>query len=81
MMATIAVQATPSSRDIQFQPVQGGADTTSGSTLLVEAYAAIWIILLGFLLLGWRRQSRLEAKVKELERAVAKVTKTKEEAK
>ena len=75
---TTAAQTTAAS---QFRAVQGGTDTTSGSTLLVEAYAAIWIILLGFLLLGWRRQSRLEAKVKELERAVAKVPKTKEEAK
>jgi len=44
----------------------------SGGTLLVEAYAALWLILLGFLLVSWRRQGRIDARVDELEKAVAR---------
>jgi CcmD family protein len=44
----------------------------SGGTLLVEAYAAIWLILLGFLLVSWRRQGRIDQRVDELEKALAR---------
>jgi CcmD family protein len=44
----------------------------SGGTLLVEAYAALWIILFGFVVVSWRRQSRIDARVAELERAVTR---------
>jgi len=67
---THVAQSTAESRDAQFRAVEGGAEIASGSTLLVEAYAAIWLILLGFLLIGWRRQSRIEARMAELERAL-----------
>jgi CcmD family protein len=69
---TAPAPASPDSRDTQFRAVEGGSsEVASGSTLLVEAYAAVWIILLGFLLASWRRQSRIDARVAELERAVA----------
>jgi CcmD family protein len=76
----IATQTGPADRDGQFQAVQGGTEIASGPTLLIEAYAVIWCILLGFLLVGWRRQSRLEAKISELEQAIARARTTKEEA-
>jgi CcmD family protein len=60
-------------RATEFRPVQGGTETTSGGTLLIEAYAAIWVILLGFLLVSWRRQSRIDARVAELERSFAQL--------
>ena len=44
----------------------------SGGTLLVEAYAALWLILLAFLFVSWRRQGRIDARVEELERALAR---------
>jgi CcmD family protein len=80
-LTTTTPQTAPADRDSQFQAVQGGTEIASGPTLLVEAYAAIWIILLGFLLVGWRRQSRLETRVNDLEQAIAKARKAKEEAK
>jgi hypothetical protein len=65
-----APPADPSQRGTEFRAVQGGSETVNGSALLVEAYAALWIILLGFLLISWRRQTRIDARVAELERAI-----------
>ncbi len=62
----------PSQRGTEFRAVEGGAETMSGGTLLVEAYAALWLILLGLLFVSWRRQSRIDARVAELERAMSR---------
>jgi CcmD family protein len=62
----------PGQRTTEFRAVEGGAETMSGGTLLVEAYAALWIILFGFVVVSWRRQSRIDARVAELERAVSR---------
>ena len=59
-------------RSTEFQAVEGGTEMVSGGTLLVEAYAALWLILLGFLLVSWRRQGRIDQRVDELEKAVAR---------
>jgi len=56
---------------MEFKAVEG-SETMSGETLLVEAYAAIWIILFVFIVASWRKQSKIDARVDELERAVAK---------
>ena len=37
---------TPEDRSTTFQPVEGGPEQHSGSTLLVEAYAVLWVILM-----------------------------------
>jgi hypothetical protein len=62
----------PAQRSAEFRAVEGGTEMVSGGTLLVEAYAALWIILLGFLLISWRRQTRIDARVDELEKALAR---------
>jgi hypothetical protein len=62
----------PAQRGTEFRAVEGGSEMVSGGTLLVEAYAALWLILLGFLLVSWRRQSRIDARVAELERSMAR---------
>lgn len=59
----------PSDRATTFQAVEGG-EQHSGSVLLVEAYAAIWLFLLGFLLMQWRKQAQLHARLDELEKVV-----------
>ena len=64
--------AEPGQRSTEFRAVEGGTETMSGGTLLVEAYAALWIILFGFLLISWRRQVRIDARVAELERALSR---------
>ncbi|HEX9298319.1 MAG TPA: CcmD family protein [Polyangiaceae bacterium] len=67
-----APPADPAQRGTEFRAVEGGAETMSGGTLLVEAYAALWLILLGLLFVSWRRQSRIDARVAELERTMSR---------
>ena len=62
---------TAEDRSTTFRPVEGGNQMQSGERLLVEAYAAIWIILFVFLILSWRRQKKLDARVAALEGALA----------
>lgn len=68
------LQSSPADgqRSTEFRAVEGGTEMVSGGTLLVEAYAALWLILLGFLLISWRRQARIDQRVDELERALAR---------
>jgi hypothetical protein len=61
---------TPDSRSATFQAVDGGAETRSGETLLVEAYAVIWILLMGWLVFLWRKQALLTTRLDDLERAI-----------
>ena len=55
-----------------YRPVQNAPEVQSGERLLVEAYAAIWIILFVLILFGWRRQRRIDARITDLEGALAK---------
>jgi CcmD family protein len=55
-----------------FKPVQNAPEVQSGERLLVEAYAAIWIILFVLILFGWRRQRRIDARITDLEAALVK---------
>ncbi len=66
------VPRTAEDRATTFRPVTGGDQMQSGERLLVEAYAAIWIVLFALILLGWRRQKRIDARVAGLEVALAK---------
>jgi hypothetical protein len=65
------VPKTVDDRSTTFRPVQGGDQMQSGERLLVEAYAAIWIVLFALILLGWRRQRKIDARVAGLEAALA----------
>ena len=69
-----ALQAAPGDstrRPTEFVAVDGGPEMMSGETLLIEAYAALWIILFGFIFISWRRQSHIDTRIAELERAVS----------
>jgi hypothetical protein len=66
-----AAPKTTDDRSTTFRPVQGGTEMQSGERLLVEAYAAIWIVLFALILLGWRRQRRIDERVAGLEAALA----------
>ena len=67
---TTTTRATPDDRAMGFEAVEGGGDTTSGATLLVVAYIIMWALLVGFILLSWRRIGRVEARFGGLERAL-----------
>jgi CcmD family protein len=69
----IAQQPTGTSSDERsqaFRPVQGGSELQSGEKLLVEAYAAIWVIVFLMVLLSWRRQRQIDRRIDVLETAV-----------
>ena len=55
-----------------YQAVQGGAESRSGETLLVEAYVVLWVILMAWLYGLWRAQSRLHTRIDELEKVIDK---------
>ncbi len=59
-------------RSTTFRPVEGGNELQSGEKLLVEAYAAIWIILFALVLFSWRRQRKLDDRMNGLEAAIEK---------
>ncbi|MFO0569813.1 MAG: CcmD family protein [Polyangiaceae bacterium] len=70
--APFATAKRPEDRSTEFVAVEGGRDTTSAGTLLVSAYMVIWVLLLGFLYLGWRRSQQIEARLTGLEKALEK---------
>jgi CcmD family protein len=67
---------TPDDRATQFQAVQGG-ETYSGMNLMVGAYAAIWVILLAWIFLLWRKQQSLTARLDGLENAIDRASSAK----
>ena len=68
---TVTPETAPP-RSTEFRAVEGGTEMVSGGTLLVEAYCALWLILLAFLLVSWRRQAHIDRRVDELEKALAR---------
>lgn len=66
----------PADRSTEFVAVEGGGDTTSAEALLVAAYIVMWALLLGFVLLGWRKQQRIEQRVVQLEKSLDKAERT-----
>ena len=55
-----------------FTAAAGEPEQYSGATLLVTAYAAIWLLLMAWLLLLWRKQAALSARLDGLEAAIAR---------
>ncbi len=70
-MTSQTTQPSPSDeRSTTFQPVEGGNEVHSGTTLMVEAYAAIWMVVMFWLILLWRKQATLNGRIDELEKAI-----------
>lgn len=66
---------TPDNRSQEFVPVTGGpSETSSAEGLLIAAYVMMWAILMGFLLLTFRRQASVQRRLDELERSLSKRT-------
>ncbi len=69
--AAPSAPSSPDSRATDFRAVEGGVtEQYSGATLLVEAYAAIWLILMAWIFLMWRKQATLAARLDGLEAAI-----------
>lgn len=64
---------TPDSRSTEFVPVTGGpTETSSAEGLLIAAYVLMWAILMGFLMLTFKRQAAVDKRLGELERSLPK---------
>ena len=72
---SIDVTAPPPDRATEFQPVQNAPETHNGTTLMVEAYAVLWAILLGWVYFMWKKQSSVEARIAGLEQAIERASK------
>jgi CcmD family protein len=74
-----AVQAvpptTPDDRATSFQAVKGEPEHYSGETLLVSAYAVVWVIILVWVALVWRKQAALALRLDDLERVIGDAAK------
>jgi CcmD family protein len=70
---TVAPKTTPEDRSMAFRAVEGGTPMQSGEKLLVEAYAAIWVLVMIFLVSMFRRQKQIDARIASLEVALEKV--------
>lgn len=61
---------SPDDRATTFQAVKGEPEHYNGETLLVTAYAALWVIILVWVALVWRKQAGLGTRLDELERVL-----------
>jgi hypothetical protein len=68
--APAAKSGTVEERGEAFKPVDGASNMQSGEALLVEAYAAFWLVLFALVAFGWRRQRQLDQRVGDLEAAL-----------
>jgi CcmD family protein len=61
----------PSDRATTFQAVQGAQpEHYSGEVLLVSAYAILWVILFVWIASIWRKGTRLNERLDELEKVL-----------
>lgn len=65
-----SASAAPDDRATTFQAVEGGTEQYSGGTLLVAAYALVWLFIMAYLAMLWRKQAALHVRLDELERAI-----------
>ena len=75
---------TPADRATEFTAVESG-EHYNGSTLMVAAYAAIWVLLMAWIYMLWRKQAvlgeRLDGLEKSIDRAAAAAEKKASKAK
>ena len=65
-----APQSAPDDRATEFTALDPNAERFSGPTLVVEAYAAIWLILMIWIFMLWRKQASLAERLDDLERTI-----------
>jgi hypothetical protein len=68
--ASSGAPTSPDDRATTFQAVKGEPEHYNGETLLVTAYAALWVIVLVWVALVWRKQASLGTRLDELERVL-----------
>ena len=68
----MTTQTQPDDRSTEFHAVQGGTEMRSGEQLLVEAYALIWLFMLAWLVIVWRKQNVVSSRLRDLEAAIVR---------
>jgi hypothetical protein len=77
LTAAIQDRGSPSDRSTQFVPVgEGAPQTTDAGTFLVAAYVLMWLCTAFFILHTWRKTRSVEARMAELQKAIAKLPQT-----
>jgi hypothetical protein len=71
---------SPDDRATEFKPVEGASaqEHYKGETLLVYAYAGIWLMLMFWLFQMWKTQRRIAGRIDGLETAISRATSRKE---
>jgi hypothetical protein len=70
-MSDPASDQTPSDRATTFQAVQGNQpEHYSGEVLLVSAYSLVFVILLIWVAISWKKVTELRIRLDDLERAI-----------
>jgi CcmD family protein len=69
-MSTYQQPAAPDDRATEYTAVDGNVEVYSGAKLLVGAYAAIWVVLMVWILLLWLKQASLAERLDGLERTI-----------
>lgn len=70
-------RGNPSERSTQFVPVEGGApESSDAGTFMAAAYVLMWLCTVFFILHTWRKTRSVEARMTELQKAIAKVPQT-----
>jgi len=77
--AAPAASAAPDARNTEFRAVEGGTEMQSGTALLTEAYAAIWLCAFALIVAGLRKMRRLEARIEGLADELARAREPKKE--
>jgi hypothetical protein len=67
----------PSERSTQFVPVESGApESSDAGTFMAAAYVLMWLCTVFFILHTWRKTRSVEARMSELQKAIAKLPQT-----
>lgn len=65
-------EKTVADRSAEFQPVTGGAESSSAGGLLTAAYVLMWLAVFVFVWLTAKRQKALEKRLSDLDLALRK---------
>ncbi len=72
-ISTRILQPTAEDRATEFSAISGQtSDHYNGYTLMVAAYAAIWVIMMVWLASLWRKQADLNTRIEGLEGAIVR---------
>ncbi len=69
-MISLTSQPRADDRATEFTAVDPNAEHYSGPVLVVVAYASIWVLLMAWIFLLWRKQASLAERLDGLERAM-----------